>query len=96
MNNLLLKTLVFLICGTSYYLYRLYKIPNCLFRINSNNKKELCLGSLYAGLIGPIKTIYLSFKYNELKSTCFIFKNLFLSKDNPIIIFLFFSFIFLI
>ena len=81
------KTLFLIISGFSYYLYRLYKIPNCLIRNDSNNQNKLCLGSIYSGLIGPIKSLYLALRYNGLKSGLVVFKELFLSKDNPLFIF---------
>ena len=88
MNEYLYKTLVIIILGSGYYIYRLYKMPNCLMRADSNNIKRLCLGSIPAGLIGPIKSVYLALKYNGVQSALYVFKELFLSKDNPILIFL--------
>jgi hypothetical protein len=87
MNEYLYKTLFIIISGFSYYIYRLYKIPNCLIRNDSNNQNKLCLGSIYSGLIGPIKSLYLALKYNGFKSGALVFKELILSRDNPIFIF---------
>ena len=91
MNEYLYKTLFIIISGFSYYIYRLYKIPNCLIRNDSNNQNKLCLGSIPAGLIGPIKSVYLALKYNGVKSAVHVFKELFISKDNPVLIFLVFT-----
>lgn len=88
MDEYFFKTLMIIILGSSYYLYRLYKMPNCLMRVDSNNVKRLCLGSIPAGLIGPIKSVYLALKYQGISNAIYVFKELFLSKDNPILIFL--------
>ena len=70
-----------------YYLYRLAMIPNCLFRIDSQNIERFCAGAIPEGLIGPLRSIYLAIKYRGIDEGIATFKNLFLSLDNPIIIF---------
>ena len=87
MNTNYISGISLLLLGSTYYVYRLCKIPNCLFRINSSNERKLCLSALYSGLIGPIKSLYLAFKYNGLSNAFIVFKELFLTNDNPITIF---------
>ena len=87
MKELILKTVIGIVSGTSFYLYRLSKIPNCLFRNDSKNEKKLNLGAIESGLLGPIKTLYLSLKYNDFKNSLLVFRELFLTANNPILIF---------
>jgi len=82
-----IKAVTIFLVGMSYYLYRLSLIPNCLYRINKDNVRKFCIGAIPEGLIGPIRSIYLAIKYKDLKAGYETFKNLFLSLDNPIIIF---------
>jgi len=86
MKKFYLKIIFVIILSFVYYLYRLYYIPNCLFRLNNNNEKILCLGSLYSGFIGPIKSLYYTLKYDKIKNCFWVIKELFLTKDNPIFI----------
>ena len=86
MNFKSLSGISLTILGTTYYIYRLYKIPNCLFRIDSSNEKKLYLSALYSGFIGPINSLYLDFRYNGLSNTLVVFKELFITYDNPILI----------
>lgn len=68
----------------SSYIYRLYLIPNCLFRKDDNNKSKLCFGSIYEGIVGPFRTLYYTLKYNGIKNSYIVFKDLFLTIDNPL------------
>lgn len=86
-KRILKKTLLIFITGMSYYLYRLAMIPNCLFRIDSERFERFCVGAIPEGLIGPLRSVYLAFKYRGMKEGIATFQNLFLSLDNPIIIF---------
>jgi hypothetical protein len=86
MNTNIVSGVATTIFGSIYYVYRLCKIPNCLFRIDSSNEKKLCLSALYGGLIGPIKSLYLSLKYGGLTDAIMVFKQLFITGDNPITI----------
>lgn len=81
----MIGTSIFII-GFSIYFFRLSKIENCLFRTNFENKKKFCYGSIIEGIIGPIRTLYYSTKYNGIKSGLNVFKNLFISFDNPFFI----------
>jgi hypothetical protein len=88
---IIVKVISIIFFGLIFYVYRLSKIENTLFRLNDKNRKQLCLGSLYSGLIGPIKSCYLALKYSNMNNFIHTFFNLFLSLDNPLIIFLFFG-----
>ena len=88
-----IKTITIFLVGMGYYLYRLSLIPNCLFRIDQENIKKFCVGAIPEGLIGPLRSIYLAIKYKGVKEGYFVFKQLFLSLDNPIIIFTSLAFI---
>ena len=87
MDELWIKTITIFLIGMSYYLYRLALIPNCLFRIDQNNIEKFCAGAIPEGLIGPLRSVYYALRYRGLKEAMATFKNLFLSLDNPIIIF---------
>ena len=86
-DEIWVKTITIFVVGMSFYLYRLSLIPNCLYRIDQKNIKRLCLGAIPEGLIGPLRSVYLAIKYKDLKTGYEVFKELFLSVDNPIIIF---------
>lgn len=88
-----IKIITIFFVGMSYYLYRLSLIPNCLYRIDQKNINRLCLGAIPEGVIGPLRSIYLAVKYRGIKEGYFIFRKLFLSLDNPIIIFSYLAFI---
>ena len=72
--------------GIIFYLYRLYKLPNCLFRMDSTNTSRLCLWAIYSGFVGPIKSVYYALRYNGLSNAWVVFTHLFLTFDNPITI----------
>ena len=93
MNEFTIKIILIFLFSFIIYLFKLNSIENCLFRINSDNQTKLNLGALYSGLYGPIKTLYLSYKYNDIKTTIKIFNQLFLTMSNPIFILLFVSFL---
>jgi len=81
------KTIIIFLTGMGYYLYRLALIPNCLFRIDENRIERFCAGAIPEGLIGPLRSIYLSVRHRGIKEGWHTFNHLFLSLDNPIIIF---------
>jgi len=81
------KTIILFVTGIGFYLYRLALIPNCLFRVDSQNVKRFCFGAIHEGLIGPLRSIYLAMKYKGIGAASLVFKELFLSFDNPVIIF---------
>ncbi len=81
------KTILIFVSGMGLYLYRLSLIPNCLFRLNSNNIKKFCPGAIPEGLFGPLRSTYLALKYRGISDALTVFKELFLSFDNPVIIF---------
>ena len=70
-----IKTITIFLVGMSYYLYRLSLIPNCLYRVDQENIKRLCLGAIPEGLIGPLRSIYLAIKYRGIKEGFFILQN---------------------
>jgi len=86
-NDNVKKTIAIFVIGMGYYLYRLALIPNCLFRLDSQNIERFCLGAIPEGLIGPLRSIYLAVKHRGVKNGIIVFKELFLTLDNPIIIF---------
>lgn len=86
-DTIWIKTITIFLTGMGIYLYRLYSIPNCLFRVDQENIKKFCPGAIPEGLIGPLRSIYLAVKYRGIKAGYDVFKDLFLSFDNPIIIF---------
>jgi len=44
-------------------------MENTIYRINSNGVKQLSILPLFTeGIIGPIRSLYLSLKYNGIKS----------------------------
>lgn len=81
------KTITIFIIGMGFYLYRLKKIPNCLFRIDDKGIERFCAGAIPEGLIGPLRSIYLAVQHRGMREGWATFNNLFLSMDNPIIIF---------
>ena len=87
MDEYWIKTISIFVIGMSYYLYRLALIPNCLFRIDQNNIEKFCIGAIPEGLMGPLRSVYYALRYRGIKEAMATFKNLFLSLDNPIIIF---------
>lgn len=82
----IIKNTVIFFLTLFIYIYRFSKIENGLFRINSENKKKLCLKSLLSGLTGPIKTSYYSLRYCGLSTFMKTSYNLFFTLDNPFFI----------
>ena len=83
-KNLLIILLTFII-----YIYRFSKLENGLFRVNSENKKKLCLKSLYSGIIGPFKSSYFTLRYCGFSTFIKTSYKLFLTLDNPFFILIF-------
>lgn len=81
------STIILFVVGMGYYLHRLSLIPNCLFRLDNANIERFSLGAIPEGLIGPLRSIYLAVRHKGLNEGLVVFKDLFLSKDNPIMIF---------
>ena len=86
MNYYIFYVFCLTLIGIAFYLYRLYKLPNCLFRVDSTNTPRLCLWAIYSGFIGPIKSVYYAIRYNGLSNAWVVFTHLFLTFDNPITI----------
>ena len=61
-----------LVAGLATYLISLYLVENTILRINSDGVKTLCLGSIVESFVSPIRTVFLSLKYADIETICYV------------------------
>lgn len=64
-----IKIIIYLILFFLIYGYSFEKLGNTLYRLNANNQMVYSIKPLFTeGIIGPIRTLYLLFRYNGYTS----------------------------